>query len=152
MNEAPPAGFWLRALAALVDGAVFVLVQISLGYLGVAVDGPDGEGLALVGPFTLLFSLAYTTLLHSLVDGQTIGKMLTGIRVVAVDGRGVPIGVAVLRYAGYFVSLVPLGLGFLMAGLRSDKRALHDLIAGTRVERVVVAAVPSAVPPAEPVP
>lgn len=152
MEEGPPAGFWLRALAALVDGAVFLLVQISLGYVGVAVEGPDGEGLALVGPFTLLFSLAYTTLLHALLDGQTIGKMLTGIRVVAVGGQAVPIGVALLRYAGYFVSLVPLGLGFLMAGLRSDKRALHDLIAGTRVERIMVAAVPSAVAPAEPAP
>jgi uncharacterized RDD family membrane protein YckC len=28
------------------------------------------------------------------------------------------------------------GIGYLMVGLRSDKRALHDLIAGTRVERL----------------
>jgi len=27
-------------------------------------------------------------------------------------------------------------LGFVMAGLRHDKRALHDLIAGTRVEHL----------------
>src|SRR5207244_9479926 len=31
---------------------------------------------------------------------------------------------------------VERGLGYVMAGLRHDKRALHDLIAGTRVERV----------------
>jgi len=32
----------------------------------------------------------------------------------------------------------PFALGFVMAGLRRDKRALHDLIAGTRVERLSV--------------
>jgi uncharacterized RDD family membrane protein YckC len=31
---------------------------------------------------------------------------------------------------------VLLGIGYLMAGLRTDKRALHDLLAGTRVERL----------------
>jgi uncharacterized RDD family membrane protein YckC len=34
------------------------------------------------------------------------------------------------------LSSVILGVGYLMAGLRRDKRALHDLIAGTRVERL----------------
>jgi uncharacterized RDD family membrane protein YckC len=34
------------------------------------------------------------------------------------------------------LSAVLFGIGYLMAGLRSDKRALHDLIAGTRVERL----------------
>jgi len=34
------------------------------------------------------------------------------------------------------VSSATLGLGYVMAALRHDKRALHDLIAGTRVERV----------------
>jgi uncharacterized RDD family membrane protein YckC len=42
----------------------------------------------------------------------------------------------VLRFFAYGASLFPFGLGFVMAGLRSDRRALHDLLAGTRVERL----------------
>jgi uncharacterized RDD family membrane protein YckC len=41
---------------------------------------------------------------------------------------------AILRELGYIVSLLTFGIGYLMAGIRPDKRALHDLIAGTRVE------------------
>lgn len=36
---------------------------------------------------------------------------------------------------GKYVSTVPLLLGFLLAGLRRDHRALHDLIFDTKVER-----------------
>jgi len=58
-------------------------------------------------------------------------------------------GVLMLRYLGYFVSCATLGFGFLMAGLRADRRALHDLIAGTRVVRVerAVARRPAPPPP-----
>src|SRR5207249_698488 len=73
--------------------------------------------------------------LHTM-DGQTIGKMLMGARVVGADGAPLPLGAALLRYVAYFVSAAPLAMGFIMAGLRRDKRALHDLIAGSRVDRI----------------
>jgi uncharacterized RDD family membrane protein YckC len=138
MDEARPAGFWMRAVAALVDFSVFFVVQVSFGYVAGRAVGPDVEDLAafvpLVWVFTLIFAAAYTTVLHSLVGGQTIGKMLVGIRAVDLGGDPVPVGAALLRFVGYFPSLATFGLGFAMAGLRRDKRALHDLIAGTRVE------------------
>ena len=43
---------------------------------------------------------------------------------------------ALRRYLACYVSAIPLGFGFLVAALRRDKRALHDLIAGSRVERL----------------
>ena len=85
--------------------------------------------------FTLVFAGVYTTVLHTM-DGQTIGKMLMGARVVGADGAPLPLGAALLRYVAYFVSAAPLAMGFIMAGLRRDKRALHDLIAGSRVDRI----------------
>ena len=135
----PPAGFWVRALAALIDLTIFGLVQFSFGFLAALAWGPAvEEELALqsaVAFFTLLFTLAYSVVLHALA-GQTIGKLLVGIRVVTVEGARVPAGTALLRYLAYYVSLAPFGLGFLMAALRADRRALHDLLAGTRVERL----------------
>jgi uncharacterized RDD family membrane protein YckC len=134
-----PAGFWIRAVALAIDVLVFVLVQASFGWIAAAILGPPVEGVdsphGSVGLFTVLFSAVYTTVLHT-VAGQTIGKSLVGIRVVGVDGAPLSAGPAFLRYLAGFLSLIPLGFGFLMAGLRRDKRALHDLIAGSRVERV----------------
>ena len=57
-------------------------------------------------------------------------------RPVGADGAPLPLGAALLRYVAYFVSAAPLAMGFIMAGLRRDKRALHDLIAGSRVDRI----------------
>lgn len=133
-----PAGFWIRAVAAVVDGLVGSLVQFSLGFVAGSLWGREVEYSAAfqstIVVFTLLFALLYTAVLHA-GPGQTIGKMLVGVRVVALDGEPLGLGPALLRSAAYLVSLLPLGAGFLMAGLRRDKRALHDLLAGSRVER-----------------
>ncbi len=67
--------------------------------------------------------------------GQTPGKMLMGIRVVGVDDADPTWSQAALRPLGYLLSLLPLGLGFLMAAVPPGKRALHDLLTGTRVVR-----------------
>lgn len=147
-----PAGFWIRALAALVDLTLFGLVQFSFSVLAALSWGPQvGEERSFqgaVGFFTLVFTLAYTVVLHALT-GQTIGKLLVGVRVVTAAGGRVPARTALLRYLAYWVSLAPLALGFLMAGLRSDHRALHDLLAGTRVERLPRdRPAPAAAPPA----
>jgi uncharacterized RDD family membrane protein YckC len=60
--------------------------------------------------------------------------MALQIRVVSMDGGPLSFGQAVGRYFATFLSALILGIGFIMAGVRSDKRALHDLLAGTRVE------------------
>jgi uncharacterized RDD family membrane protein YckC len=127
-----PAGFWIRAVAFAIDLIVLFLVQASLRLLAVRFWGAD---MAPVGPFTLLFAALYSTVLHALT-GQTIGKLMVGVRVVNIDGSDVAVGAALLRFVGYFASFATFTLGYVMAGLRRDKRALHDLLAGTRVERV----------------
>lgn len=150
MISARPAGFWIRAAAALIDLAVFALVWLSFRLIGAKIVGPDAESVNSFRPvatfFAFVFTWAYTTVLHAL-GGQTIGKMLVGIRVVGGDGGAPRIGTAFLRHLGYFASWAFFTVGYLMAGLRADKRALHDLIAGTRVERLPE---PDATEPAPP--
>ena len=140
MAETHAAGFWLRALAAALDFAILALVQASYGALSHLVWSTQVEDAWTLAPmlwtFTLVFAAVYGTVLHALF-GQTVGKAIVGIRVVVgEDGAPPSFGVSLLRYVSYFVSCATLGFGYVMAALRHDKRALHDLIAGTWVERV----------------
>jgi uncharacterized RDD family membrane protein YckC len=68
--------------------------------------------------------------------GATAGKLMLGVRIVDHRGR-YPIGLsrAFLRLAAYSVSSVTLGMGHLLIVLRPDRRALHDVLAGTWVVR-----------------
>lgn len=68
--------------------------------------------------------------------GATPGKWAMGLRIVDYRQR-CPIGPAraVLRLAAYCVSSVTLEWGHLMILVRNDRRALHDVLAGTRVVR-----------------
>jgi uncharacterized RDD family membrane protein YckC len=153
MEGARPAGFWIRTVAALVDFTVFALVQLSFRVVAGRRWGADGDDWALstaVALFTLFFTAAYTSVLHA-VAGQTIGKLLVGVRVLDESGDPPTLAASFLRYLGYYLSAATFGFGFLMAGLRGDKRALHDLLAGTRVERLVVPRLQPTERPAAPI-
>jgi uncharacterized RDD family membrane protein YckC len=138
MPETRPAGFWIRVVALVIDALVLTLVESSFrlaarGFGGVSAD--DSALLqAMTSLFTLIFAALYITLLHA-GTGQTIGKLTVRAHVVLLDGSPVPVGVSLLRFFAHLASCLTFGLGYVMAGLRQDKRALHDLIAGTRVER-----------------
>ena len=150
-----PGGFWIRVVGFGVDVVVIMLAQFLLGVLaarrwGVDVDRSSTLQGAVVF-FTLLFAVLYPTVLHTLT-GQTVGKLVVGVRVVATDGGLLPPGAALLRAVVAWLALpFLLGLGHVIAGLRKDKRALHDLLAGSRVDRVPSTrrvAAPAAPPPA----
>jgi len=66
--------------------------------------------------------------------GQTPGKWLLGIRVVALGGGPVGVGRATLRVLGYLVSALPFYLGFLWI-LGPHRRGFHDHLAHTEVVR-----------------
>jgi uncharacterized RDD family membrane protein YckC len=138
-TEPSPAGFWIRFVANVIDSMVFLVVEFVLGVAAGLVWGGEIVDLALfkatMTGFMLVFGVAYFAVLHA-VSGQTVGKMLVRVRVTALDGGALTFGVALLRALAWLLSLLPLGLGFIVAGCRRDKRALHDLIAETRVVRL----------------
>jgi uncharacterized RDD family membrane protein YckC len=138
--EAPvrPAGFWIRVVAHVIDWLFLLLIQIVLWSVGWAVGSGAGSWRA-VGTATQLFNSIISPLYFIVFHfrwGQTFGKMLMQIRVVRMDGGSLTLGQSIGRYFATFLSILILFIGFIMAGLRSDKRALHDLLAGTRVERL----------------
>jgi uncharacterized RDD family membrane protein YckC len=68
--------------------------------------------------------------------GGTPGMKLCGLRLL--DWRQqLPIGYgrAFLRLAAGFVTVLTLGLGFLLVLIRKDRTSLHDFMAGTTVVR-----------------
>ena len=65
--------------------------------------------------------------------GQTPGHQVLHLRVVRTDGSPIDIGTAIIRYVGYVISIIPLGLGFMWAGWDSQKQGWHDKLAGTYV-------------------
>jgi len=62
------------------------------------------------------------------------GKRLAGLRVTTIDGSRPGLARIALRFVAGAPSWLVLHLGHALAGWRKDGRALHDLIAGTRVE------------------
>lgn len=137
---AAPAG--RRLLAALIDLALIGAIDAAVIYFTLRVAGLEAAAFFAIpivplGTFLLLINGGYAVMFTA-ATGQTIGKMAAGIRVVGTSPADVihdrvTFGRAVLRTAGYFASLLPVGLGFLPALIGRDHRALHDRLAETRV-------------------
>ncbi len=136
-----PAPVVPRLGAALIDALILGSIDATVLYFTLKIcELPLAEISALpLAPFSAFLLLMNGAYLSTFVaaGGQTIGKMATGIRVVRghpdEDGRErVTLGHAIVRAAGYLVSALPAGLGFVPA-LFGDRRALHDRLADTRV-------------------
>ena len=66
-------------------------------------------------------------------SGKTLGMALLGVKVVAADGTMAGPRRAVIRTLAFPLSFLLLGLGFTGILFQRDRRALHDMIAGTAV-------------------
>ena len=66
----------------------------------------------------------------------TFGKAAMSLRVTDLEGRRLTFGHATGRFfAKIITGMIPLGIGYFMAGFTEKKQALHDMIAGTLVLR-----------------
>jgi len=127
------AGFWLRLLAALIDGVILTTAFTGLTLLVYSVVGFQGEG---QGPeifFVPIIPWPYFTIAESSKWQATLGKKLVGIIVTDVNGNRITFGRANARYWSKFISAVLLYIGFIMVAATRRKQALHDLCASTLV-------------------
>jgi uncharacterized RDD family membrane protein YckC len=65
--------------------------------------------------------------------GKTLGMVILGVQVVGQDGSRVGAKRGLVRTLAFPLSFLLLGLGFLGILLGHDRRALHDVVAGTAV-------------------
>ncbi|MBI4351205.1 MAG: RDD family protein [Elusimicrobia bacterium] len=129
-----PAGFNERFVAYVADALPFVLATYAT--LGPALKAgllPRTNAGEWLWKFLWLgLYIVYETIFSS--GGRaTLGKYLLNIRVKAKDGSELSVRRAFVRSLAYFLSSATFNLGYLLALVTENKRALHDLIAGSRV-------------------
>lgn len=124
-----PAGFWVRFGASLFDGIIMGAPLAIISYL---ILGESNTW------FTTIGSYLYFILLPVFWVGYTVGKRILGIRIVNIDETDVNFWIMIKRHliAGIIYGFT-FGIGVIvsafMVGIREDKRAIHDFIAGTYV-------------------
>ncbi|TIC79889.1 RDD family protein [Nocardioides sp. GY 10113] len=116
----PTASWGRRILALIVDWLASTLVVIA--FVGLDRYAEPGSTASF---WTLVVYVMESTTLTWLVGGS-FGKLVTGLRVVPVDGRIRPLNPLKLFVRQVLVALVIPPLVF-----RPDGRGLHDLFAGT---------------------
>jgi uncharacterized RDD family membrane protein YckC len=149
------AGWWSRVGAALIDGLIVGLGSI---VLLIAITAPFSVGFFAddeVGVVSIVVGFLFATLCVTIVaflyapalmartNGQTLGRMVVGIRVVRAKGGPMTFGFAMLREVAVkallfgVVSSLTFGLASLLDVLwplwDEENRALHDFIVDTRV-------------------
>ena len=139
-------GFWARFVAFFVDSAAATILIAPLAsrlvgeinILNYNLSDPDDarELLTLLATQMSVDMLLLGTIfvLFWIYKNATPGKMI--FRAVIVDARTLAAPTAsqnIIRYLAYFVSLIPLGLGFLWIAFDRRKQGWHDKLAGTVV-------------------
>jgi len=134
------AGFWTRAWAGLIDTILLMLVIFPALVAIYGWDYFDAEKTGFIaGPMDFLLSWvvpAIVVIVFWIYRGATPGKMSISARIVdATSGQPPSAAQYVGRYLGYFVSLLPLGLGVVWIAFDRRKQAWHDKLANTVVVR-----------------
>jgi|SRR5450432_2099304 len=138
-------GFWIRVVASVLDFVLmfiaFIPVRILLGSI-VTITAMNAQ-LPMHELFVLrrairigvavVLNLTYRTAMESSRFQATFGKLAVGLKITDERGSPISFGRAVVRYFSKLLSLLALGLGYVIAGFDAQKQALHDRIAGTLV-------------------
>ncbi len=140
------AGFWLRFLAALLDGLVLLAGRfIFFGLLFLMIyavlnlfEAGEWHRLVVYYSCAVIFAIAnlwltwiYYAKMESSKFQATLGKMAAGILVCDKNMAPVTFDRATARYFAKMITNLTLGIGWLMAAFTKRKQALHDHIAGT---------------------
>lgn len=130
------APFALRCAALFIDYIILLIFPVGWlatgKLLGAAGSIVIGNTIWVLG--ILLFLANF--LILPLFRGQTVGKMVTGLTILNIDGTRLGFGGVLRRnILGYLVTMLTLGIGFLISAVNGSGRALHDFIAGTIVIR-----------------
>ena len=139
----PYGGFWVRVLAYIIDSIILQFATSILSGIGMALAIALGGAseTAAVGALGSFYGLAFVAnwLYFALMESSrwqgTVGKQALKLIVTDADGGRIGFGRATGRYFAKFLSTMIFLIGFFMVGWTERKQGLHDLIAGTLVQR-----------------
>lgn len=139
LKETPPvyespieyAGFWRRVAASFFDNAVTTFVGLGLGIILVIFNIPIPQIISNIVP--LLIFWLYFSLMESSDKQATVGKRILGIQVAGIDGNKISFLRATGRTFAKILSVITLGIGFLMVAFTKKKQGLHDMVSETVV-------------------
>jgi uncharacterized RDD family membrane protein YckC len=133
------AGSVSRFLAYAIDitasSGLFAVALAAISYVVKVVTGrqvtwnKEGIVVAIIYVAWEFFYFGYSWA----TSGKTSGMAVLGVRVVRADGAVLDPWRGYLRALVFPLSFFPLGVGLLGILVQRERRALHDLIAGTAV-------------------
>ncbi len=152
------AGFWLRAIAFLIDRFILSLVfgLIASFYSASMLVFPDPNKQSVsAAPYStlqgffqslphltstgflvfLLMMWIYYAFFEASSWQATPGKRLLRLYVTDLAGRPLTFSRASIRYVGRMISEMAFMVGYIPAGFTEKKQALHDIIASCLVLR-----------------
>lgn len=132
------AGFWIRAVASLIDSIWIIALTFALGWMLYGSYYFSSTELVMgYGDFFISYVLPFIlTVLFWAYKSATPGKMALGIKIVDAETfEKVSNGRLVIRYLGYYPSMLVLLLGFFWVAWDKRKQGWHDKLARTVVIR-----------------
>jgi uncharacterized RDD family membrane protein YckC len=140
------ASFTRRALAFAIDfaiaGALFLAGLMALAKFANSFTslGQNNQHIHIeLNFFENWYSVVYLVLFFGLSvyigNGQTIGKRVTGIRVVSLVHHRMSLWHSIERALGYGASALEFGFGFAQYFIHPNRRTVHDRMAETIVIR-----------------
>ena len=149
------AGFWLRFVAAIIDGIIINIVNwlilapilasmgIASGGMFPGFGGEEFDPAQFIGALSAMLGIAWVVktvvdvLYHSFLESSkfqgSFGKLALGLKVTDTSGVKLDFVKAFIRNICKIISGAILAIGYIMAGFTDKKQALHDMIASTLV-------------------
>ena len=136
----PYAGFQLRAVAFILDcvvaislGLLFFTIAVLPMALGDSHVSNREEQFAVIVGLTYVPFLLFLFFVLWALRGQSLGMMAVRIEVTDRDGEPLRSSRAAVRALLWPLSMLPLAIGGLPVLFDDERRALHDMVAGTVV-------------------
>ena len=158
------AGFWIRLAAALIDFGVLIIglyvlyCVVSQSFFWIF---PNVESIIealqdiahgmpvptniiwLMSTVIFIFLVCCTVYFVALwaTTGQSLGKSSLSIKVIRTDSSPLDLRSAFIRFLGYLLCILTLGVGFIVIAFDRHKQGWHDKLADTYVVKLPVKAV-----------
>lgn len=135
-NKDNYGGFWRRVAAGCVDMLVLapVIILIMAFFPATYEEGYSMDTFWL-DMVWLIITIIYVYVFYTSKWQATPGYRALGMYITDASGKKVSGGQAVIRQLAEILSMLIMGIGYLMVAFTAKRQALHDIIAKTLVHR-----------------